>query len=67
MSEATVYPTYTYVKTIGASGTEPGNFTLPRQMCIDANGYIYVADDAGVGNGHIEVFNHAGVWIRNIT
>jgi DNA-binding beta-propeller fold protein YncE len=47
--------------TVGAPGTEPGQFSFPRAVATDAQGGIYVADS---GNNRIQVFNSDGSFVR---
>jgi DNA-binding beta-propeller fold protein YncE len=49
-----------YVRTIGASGSEPGYFKTPRGIAFDNNGNIYVAD---TGNNRIEKFASSGQFL----
>lgn len=42
-----------YVKSIGAPGTEPGQFNAPAGVAVDGQGSLYVCDR---GNGRLQVF-----------
>ena len=41
----------------GESGTGPGQFNIPHNICTDRDGYVYVADRE---NHRIQVFDHKG-------
>ena len=41
----------------GASGIDPGEFNLPHSVCIDSDGYVYVADRE---NHRIQIFDANG-------
>jgi DNA-binding beta-propeller fold protein YncE len=45
----------------GVSGSQPGQFNLPRAVTVDAEGRIYVADS---GNHRVQVFAPDGVFLR---
>ena len=55
-----------YIKSWGATGTEPGQFNNPHSIAIDARGNVYVAD---MGNQRIQVFDNDGTYkteIKNV-
>src|SRR5215510_5892531 len=43
----------------GMSGSEPGEFNLPHNICCDAEGYVYVADRE---NHRVQVFDGKGKY-----
>jgi DNA-binding beta-propeller fold protein YncE len=43
----------------GASGTDPGEFNLPHNICCDADGWVYVADRE---NHRVQVFDRNGTY-----
>jgi DNA-binding beta-propeller fold protein YncE len=43
----------------GASGTEPGQFNLPHNICCDGDGWVYVADRE---NHRVQVFDRNGKY-----
>lgn len=45
------------VSSWGGSGTDPGEFNIPHNICLDRNDYIYVADRE---NHRIQVFDSLG-------
>jgi len=45
--------------TWGMSGTEPGQFNLPHNICCDADGWVYVADRE---NHRVQVFDGNGKY-----
>ena len=47
----------------GEPGTEPGNFNLPHNICVDADGWVYVADRE---NHRIQVFDGNGRYETQI-
>jgi outer membrane protein assembly factor BamB len=53
-----------YVREFGAAGAGPGEFTLPFDLSVDAEGNVYVADD---GLERITRFSPTGevVWIAD--
>ena len=53
-----------WVKQWGQSGQAPGEFNTPHSIAADRQGNIYVADR---GNHRIQVFNHDGTFLRQIT
>jgi hypothetical protein len=55
-----------YIKSWGATGTEPGQFNTPHSIAVDAQGNVYVAD---MGNQRIQVFDNNGTFkseIKNV-
>jgi len=46
-----------FIRKLGSSGSEDGQFNLPTGIAIDAEGYLYVAD---TGNNRIQKFNADG-------
>ena len=53
----------TYQATIGAPGSNDGEFDQPVAISLDGSNNLYVADK---GNERIQVFNASGTFIRNI-
>jgi len=53
-----------WVKQWGEQGSGPGEFNTPHSIVADAQGNIYVADR---GNRRIQVFDHDGTFLREIT
>ena len=53
-----------WVKQWGEPGSGPGEFNTPHSIAADAQGNIYVADR---GNRRIQVFDHDGKLLREIT
>ena len=53
-----------WVKQWGEPGSGPGEFNTPHSIVADAQGNIYVADR---GNRRIQVFDHDGTFLREIT
>ena len=51
------------LKSWGTSGTGPGEFNLPHNICCDADGWIYVADRE---NSRIQVFDENGSYETQI-
>jgi sugar lactone lactonase YvrE len=49
-----------YVRTVGASGSDPGQFKMPRGLGFDAGGNLYVAD---AGNNRIQKFASNGQFL----
>jgi sugar lactone lactonase YvrE len=48
------------IETFGSNGSDNGQFNTDRDVAVDGNSNIYVAD---ASNGRIEAFNHAGTWL----
>jgi streptogramin lyase len=53
-----------WVKQWGQPGNGPGEFNTPHSIAADSHGNIYVADR---GNRRIQVFDHDGKFLREIT
>jgi DNA-binding beta-propeller fold protein YncE len=53
-----------WVKSFGEPGSEPGQFSTPHSVAVDAHDNIYVADR---GNRRIQVFDTEGKFLRQIT
>jgi NHL repeat len=53
-----------WIKSWGGPGSEPGQFSTPHSIAVDAEDHIYVADRA---NRRIQVFDTAGKFLRQIT
>ena len=52
-----------WIKSWGESGDQPGQFSTPHSIAVDARGNVYVADR---GNRRIEVFDGDGKFLRQI-
>jgi DNA-binding beta-propeller fold protein YncE len=55
-----------FIKSWGATGTEPGQFNIPHSIAVDVRGSVYVAD---MGNQRIQVFDNDGTFkseIKNV-
>jgi hypothetical protein len=52
-----------FIKSWGATGTEPGQFNTPHSIAVDARGNVYVAD---MGNQRIQVFDNDGTFKSQI-
>ncbi len=48
------------LESFGSEGSANGQFNTDRDVAVDANSNIYVADAA---NGRIEAFNYQGTWL----
>ncbi len=48
------------IETFGSHGVSNGQFDTDRDVAVDGNSNIYVADAA---NGRIEAFNYQGTWL----
>jgi len=48
-----------FIKSWGATGSEPGQFNIPASIAVDAKGMVYVAD---MGNNRIQVFDNDGTY-----
>jgi sugar lactone lactonase YvrE len=53
-----------WLKSWGEPGDQPGQFSVPHSMAVDAQNNIYVADR---GNRRIQVFNTDGKFLRQFT
>jgi sugar lactone lactonase YvrE len=51
----------TYIRTVGGSGSGPGEFDEPVGLALDAAGDVYVAD---MYNSRVEVFDASGRYLR---
>src|ERR1700720_2273543 len=54
----------TWIKSWGEPGDQPGQFSTPHSIAIDAEDRVYVADR---GNRRIQVFDREGNFLRQIT
>ena len=52
-----------HLRNIGKRGTEDGEFNLPRDIAVDANGWLYVVDG---GNFRVQVFDNNGDFVRKV-
>jgi outer membrane protein assembly factor BamB len=52
-----------HLRNIGKRGTEDGEFNLPRDIAVDANGWVYVVDG---GNFRVQVFDNNGDFVRQV-
>jgi len=52
-----------WIKSWGESGDQPGQFSTPHSIAVDARGNVYVADR---GNRRIQVFDGDGKFLRQI-
>ena len=52
-----------HLRNIGRRGTEGGEFNLPRDIAVDANGWVYVVDG---GNFRVQVFDDNGDFVRQV-
>src|ERR1700684_4318772 len=53
-----------WIKSWGEPGDQPGQFSTPHSVAVDAEDHIYVADR---GNRRIQVFDTDGKFLRQIT
>jgi NHL repeat len=53
-----------WIKSWGEPGSQPGQFSTPHSIAVDAEDHIYVADR---GNRRIQVFDTDGRFLRQIT
>src|SRR5215469_8533940 len=53
-----------WIKSWGEPGDQPGQFSTPHSIAVDAEDHIYVADR---GNRRIQVFDTDGKFLRQIT
>ena len=54
----------TWIKSWGEPGDQPGQFSTPHSIAVDAEDQVYVADR---GNRRIQVFDSEGKFLRQIT
>jgi len=52
-----------WIKSWGEPGDQPGQFSTPHSIAVDAEGHVYVADR---GNRRIQVFDSEGKFLRQI-
>jgi DNA-binding beta-propeller fold protein YncE len=53
----------TWIKSWGEPGDQPGQFSTPHSIAVDAEDHVYVADR---GNRRIQVFDSEGKFLRQI-
>jgi len=53
-----------WIKSWGEPGDQPGQFSTPHSIAVDAEDHVYVADR---GNRRIQVFDSEGRFLRKIT
>src|SRR6202167_171897 len=53
-----------WLKSWGEPGDQPGQFSVPHSIAVDATGNVYVADR---GNRRIQVFDGDGNFLRQMT
>jgi DNA-binding beta-propeller fold protein YncE len=53
-----------WIKSWGEPGDQPGQFSTPHSIAVDAENHVYVADR---GNRRIQVFDSEGKFLRQIT
>ena len=53
-----------WIRSWGEPGDQPGQFSTPHSIAVDAEDHIYVADR---GNRRIQVFDTEGKFLRQIT
>jgi hypothetical protein len=53
-----------WIKSWGEPGDQPGQFSTPHSIAVDAEDHVYVADR---GNRRIQVFDSEGKFVRQIT
>ena len=61
---AKIDPSGNWVKSWGEPGNQPGQFSTPHSIAVDAQDHVYVADR---GNRRIQVFDTEGKFLRQIT
>ncbi len=54
----------TWLRSWGEPGDQPGQFSTPHSIAVDAQDHVYVADR---GNHRIQVFDADGKFLRQIT
>ena len=52
-----------YLKSWGSSGSGPGQFNLPHNICCDRSGTVYVADRE---NSRVQIFDRNGKFLGQI-
>jgi len=52
-----------HLRNIGKRGMEQGEFNLPRDIAVDASGWLYVVDG---GNFRVQVFDNNGDFVRQV-
>ena len=52
-----------HLRNVGKRGTEDGELNLPRDVAVDAKGWIYVVDG---GNFRVQVFDDNGDFVRQV-
>ena len=52
-----------HLRNIGKRGTEDGELNLPRDIEIDARGWLYIVDG---GNFRVQVFDNNGEFVRQV-
>ena len=55
-----------FQKTIGSQGTSAGQLYYPESICIDSNGYIYVAGGSSGSVSYITQYNSSGTYVQQI-
>lgn len=55
---------FVHTQTIGTSGSAPGQFNAPHAVIATEEGTVFVAD---TGNRRIQVFDHTGRLVRELT
>ena len=53
-----------YLTQWGSQGTNDGQFDTPKQIAVDTNDNVYVADE---GNDRVQVFDANGTHVRNVS
>jgi hypothetical protein len=53
-----------WLKSFGEPGDQPGQFSTPHSIAVDAQGNVFVADR---GNRRIQVFDNDGRFLRQMT
>ena len=53
-----------WLKSFGEPGDQPGQFSVPHSIAVDAQGNVFVADR---GNRRIQVFDNDGKFVRQMT
>jgi DNA-binding beta-propeller fold protein YncE len=52
-----------HLRNIGKRGTEDGELNLPRDIEVDARGWLYVVDG---GNFRVQIFDNNGEFVRQV-